>query len=207
MGSIPVGIVGILLQNKLRELFAKPLAAAIFLVVNGPILLAGKALRRGQGDTPPSPNWTSYLREALYRWAARRSSRSLRVSHAAGVTMVAGLTSGLDHEESANFAFLLVTPVILMAGLYKLPELFGSLGQGVRLQTLVGALFALVTAYIAVRFLTKWIQTKTLTLRDLLPHCRVYLRRALRLVAENASTIDRTAQSQIVGELEVPSDG
>jgi undecaprenyl-diphosphatase len=50
-----------------------------------------------------------------------------------------------------------------MAGLYKLPELLGPLGHGVRMQTLVGALFALVTAYIAVRFLTRWFQTKTLT--------------------------------------------
>ena len=49
MGSIPVGVVGILLQNKLRELFAKPLAAAIFLMINGLILLGGEALRRGRG--------------------------------------------------------------------------------------------------------------------------------------------------------------
>jgi undecaprenyl-diphosphatase len=69
---------------------------------------------------------------------------------------------GLDHDESANFAFLLATPVILLAGLYKLPQLMGSLGDGVRLQTLVGALCAMVAAYVAVRFLTKWFTTKTL---------------------------------------------
>jgi undecaprenyl-diphosphatase len=80
-----------------------------------------------------------------------------------GVTMVAGLLSGLDHENAANFSVLLATPVILMAGLYKLPELFGSLGDGVRVQTLTGALFAMVTAYLAVRFLTRWFATKTLT--------------------------------------------
>jgi undecaprenyl-diphosphatase len=80
-----------------------------------------------------------------------------------GVTMVAGLLNGLDHEQAANFSFLLATPVILMAGLYKLPSLFGSLGDGVRVQTLVGAIFAMVTAYIAVRFLTRWFKTKTLT--------------------------------------------
>jgi len=69
---------------------------------------------------------------------------------------------GLDHEESANFAFLLATPVILMAGLYKLPSLMGPLGDGVRSQTLVGALCALVAAYVAVRFLTKWFTTRNL---------------------------------------------
>jgi undecaprenyl-diphosphatase len=79
-----------------------------------------------------------------------------------GVTMVSGLFGHLDHEEAANFAFLLATPVILIAGLYKLPSLMGSLGDGVRLQTLVGALCAMVAAYVAVRFLTKWFATKTL---------------------------------------------
>jgi undecaprenyl-diphosphatase len=163
VGSIPVGIVGILLQNKLRELFAKPLAAAVFLIINGLILLGGEALRRGRGrhasfvkldDVSPRGAFAIGSAQILALFAG--ISRS-------GVTMVAGLMSGLDHDESANFAFLLATPVILMAGLYKLPELFGSLGQGVRLQTLVGALFSLVTAYIAVRFLTRWFQTKTLT--------------------------------------------
>jgi undecaprenyl-diphosphatase len=79
-----------------------------------------------------------------------------------GVTMVTGLMDGLDHEESANFAFLLATPVILLAGLYKLPQLLGPVGDGVRLQTLVGALCAMVAAYVAVRFLTRWFTTKTL---------------------------------------------
>jgi undecaprenyl-diphosphatase len=163
VGSIPVGIVGILLQNKLRELFAKPLAAAVFLVINGLILLGGEALRRGRGRHASFVKLDDISpRGALAVGSAQILALFAGISRS-GVTMVAGLMSGLDHEESANFAFLLATPVILMAGLYKLPELFGSLGQGVRLQTLVGALFALVTAYIAVRFLTRWFQTKTLT--------------------------------------------
>lgn len=76
--------------------------------------------------------------------------------------MVAALMDGLDHEESANFAFLLATPVILLAGVLKLPDLMGPLGDGVRYQTLVGALCAMVTALISVIFLTKWFTTKTL---------------------------------------------
>jgi undecaprenyl-diphosphatase len=163
LGSIPVGVVGVLFESKLRELFAKPLAAAVFLTLNGLILFFGEALRRGRG------------RHAAYvKLEAITPGGALRVGSAqilalfagisrSGVTMVAGLLSGLDHEDAANFSFLLATPVILMAGLYKLPELFGSLGDGVRTQTFVGALFAMVTAYLAVRFLTKWFATKTLT--------------------------------------------
>jgi undecaprenyl-diphosphatase len=142
----------------LRELFAKPLAAAVFLTLNGVILFFGEALRRGRGRhaAEVSPGGAVRIGSAQILALFAGISRS-------GVTMVAGLLSGLDHENAANFSFLLATPVILMAGLYKLPELFGPLGDGVRTQTLVGALFAMVTAYFAVRFLTRFFATKTLT--------------------------------------------
>ena len=57
-----------------------------------------------------------------------------------GVTIVAGLVRGLTHEDAARFAFLLATPVILLAGVYKLPDLFGPNGDGVRGQILAGSL-------------------------------------------------------------------
>lgn len=80
-----------------------------------------------------------------------------------GVTMVAGLVRGLTHEDAARFAFLLATPVILLAGVYKLPDLLGSNGNGVRGQILAGSLAAGVAAYLSVRFLDRWFQTRTLT--------------------------------------------
>ncbi len=49
VATVPVGIVGLLLEHKLRVLFAKPLAAAIFLTINGVILLVGERLRRSSG--------------------------------------------------------------------------------------------------------------------------------------------------------------
>ena len=154
LGSVPVGIAGVLLEHQLRVLFDKPLAAAIFLTINGVILLAGERLLRSRG------------RHAKYQQLDSISPLSALALFAgisrSGVTMVSGLMGGLDHDESANFAFLLATPVILLAGLFKLPQLMGSLGDGVRLQTLVGALCAMVAAYVAVRFLTKWFTTKTL---------------------------------------------
>jgi undecaprenyl-diphosphatase len=150
------------LEHTLRVLFAKPLAAAVFLSINGVILLLGEGLRRTKG------------RHVRYtRLSAVGPSRALVIGSSqilallagisrSGVTMVAGLLNGLDHEDSANFAFLLATPVILVAGLYKLPSLMGTLGNGVRAQTLVGALCAMLAAYVAVRFLTRWFTTRTL---------------------------------------------
>jgi undecaprenyl-diphosphatase len=79
-----------------------------------------------------------------------------------GVSIVTGVTEGLSYEGAANFSFLLATPVILLAGLYKLPSLFGAAGDGVRLQTLVGAIVAGVAAYVSVAFLSRWFKSKTL---------------------------------------------
>jgi undecaprenyl-diphosphatase len=80
-----------------------------------------------------------------------------------GATIAAGLVRGLDHEDSARFAFLLATPVILAAGLLKLPELAGPEGNGILGQVFVGSLVAGVAAYLSLRFLTRYFHTHTLT--------------------------------------------
>ncbi len=162
VATVPVGIVGLALEHKLRVLFANPLAAAIFLSINGVILLVGEYLRRSRGRHVAYGHLeTMTLGTALAIGSSQILALFAGISRS-GSTMVAGLMTGLDHEESANFAFLLATPVILLAGLYKLPDLLGPLGNGVRLQTVVGALCAMVTALVSVRFLTKWFTTKTL---------------------------------------------
>ncbi len=162
LGSIPVGVAGVLLEKPLRELFAKPLAAAIFLTANGVLLLVGERLRSGRGRHARYEKMATLSgRHAIAIGSAQILALLAGISRS-GATMVAGLTRGLDHEDAANFSFLLATPVILLAGLYKLPKLLGPLGHGVRTQTLVGALFAGVAAYVAVRFLTRWFTTRTL---------------------------------------------
>lgn len=162
IGSVPVGIAGLFLEHALRVLFAKPLAAAIFLTINGVILLVGEALLRSRGRHVKHRNLDTMTVGGALAIGSSQILALLAGISRSGVTMVSGLLGHLDHEEAANFSFLLATPVILLAGLYKLPSLMGSLGDGVRVQTLVGALCAMVAAYIAVRFLTKWFATKTL---------------------------------------------
>jgi len=80
-----------------------------------------------------------------------------------GVTIVAGMFRGLSREDAARFAFLLATPVILAAGVLKIPDLLGPLGNGIRPQVLAGSIVSGVAAYLSVRFLMKYFQTRTLT--------------------------------------------
>jgi undecaprenyl-diphosphatase len=162
IGTIPVAVVGLLLEKELRVLFTKPLDAAIFLCVNGVILLAGERLLRTRGTHVRSLTTASLApRGALMIGAAQILALCAGISRS-GVTMVAGLTHGLNHKNAADFAFLLATPVIALAGLFELPDVLGHLGDGVRTQTVVGAACAGIAAYISVRFLAKWFTTRTL---------------------------------------------
>jgi undecaprenyl-diphosphatase len=80
-----------------------------------------------------------------------------------GSTIAAGLIRGLSHEDAARFAFLLATPVIAAAGVLKLPALAGPAGHGILGQVLAGSLVAGVAAYLSLRYLTRYFETRTLT--------------------------------------------
>jgi undecaprenyl-diphosphatase len=176
VATVPVGITGIALEHALRTLFAKPLAAAIFLTVNGVILLGGERIRRREAvrdlvaghATVRSESErgrrldTLDFKEAGAVGVAQIGALFAGISRS-GITMVAGLLRGLDHEDAARFSFLLATPIIFAAGVYKIPDLTGPLGDGIRSQALVGSVFAGLAAYASVRFLMRFFETRNLT--------------------------------------------
>ena len=172
LATVPAGLVGLLAEHALRVLFAKPLAASLLLVANGVLLLVGEwARRRGIARRAVETHArtaggdrridTLEVREALGIGVAQVLALLPGVSRS-GVTMVAGLVRGLDHEDAARFSFLLATPIILAAGLYKLPDLLGPNGEGVQLQVLAGSVAAGLAAYASVRFLARWFRANTL---------------------------------------------
>jgi undecaprenyl-diphosphatase len=173
VATIPAGLVGLLLEHTLRIVFARPLAAAAFLVVNGVVLLFGEWVRRrAEVRTVVAAHTTNATGDRPLGTLESREAGAIGVAQAfallpgisrSGITMVAGLARGLDHEDSARFSFLLATPIILAAGIYKLPDLLGPNGDGVRPQILVGSITAGIAAYLSVRFLTRYFTTRTLT--------------------------------------------
>jgi undecaprenyl-diphosphatase len=167
-GTIPVGVIGLVLQEPLRKLFASAQTAAAFLIVNGIALLVFERLRK----RPPREG--DHLGDSDARLAKLSWSQAIAVgtSQAAalvpgisrsGFSMGGGLLAGLSNEDAARFGFLLATPVIMAAAALKLPELLGSEGNGVRGPALVGGLCAAVTTFFAVKFLLRYLQTNRLS--------------------------------------------
>ena len=204
LATIPVGLVGLKFEHEFRVLFGKPIRAAIFLIINGLILLAGEKFRRRASVRADQD--IARERELVAAGGARRegparhagghqAERATEIQHGLesdqrlartsylktvligcaqilallagisrdGVTMVAGMFSGLSREDAARFAFLLATPVILAAGVLKVPDLMGPLGKGIRGPILVGSILSGVGAYLSVRFLVRYFRTRTLT--------------------------------------------
>ncbi|KKC06012.1 undecaprenyl-diphosphate phosphatase [Mycobacterium nebraskense] len=177
--TIPVGLAGLVLERTFRTTLGKPVPAAIFLLLNGIALYAGEVLRRrvapGPDQNQPAEEQPAHTGEAVdNRLAQLPLRRGILIGAAqilallpgisrSGITMVAGLWRGLSHEDAARFSFLLATPIILAAGVYKIPELFGPRATGIHGQVLAGSVASFVAAYLAVKFLTRYFQTRTLT--------------------------------------------
>jgi undecaprenyl-diphosphatase len=193
LATIPVGLTGLAFEHLFRTTFAKPVAASAFLFLNGLILLAGERARRAAEPAPQleaavlagarsgvavtGGRSADDVVEAqasdarLSRMPARDAVGigSLQILalfagiSRSGVTMVGGLWRGLSHEDAARFAFLLATPVILAAGLFKVPSLLGHAGDHIHGQVAVGFVVTGVTAYFSVRFLVRYFERHTLT--------------------------------------------
>ena len=180
VATVPVGVIGLALEHELRVVFAKPLAASIFLFCNGLVLLGGERLRRRSAAREAVPVGPSRGRDNRPEAVTSRRLATLGFNNAfligcaqslsllagfsrSGVTMVGGLLRGLSHEDAAKFAFLAATPVIFAAGVYKVHDLAGPNGAGIRPQILIGSIVTAIAAYISVKFLVRFFETKTLT--------------------------------------------
>jgi undecaprenyl-diphosphatase len=208
VATIPVGLAGLAFEHVFRVIFGRPAYAAVFLIINGLILLAGERFRRrasleadeqiaAEREYALAGAGGGYARShpGRARHASRRDPRLEDIDNAVesdewlsrmgygeaviigsaqvlallagisrdGVTMVAGMARGLSREDAARFAFLLATPVILAAGALKIPDLMGPLGNGIHGQVVVGSVLSGVGAYVSVKYLVRYFQTRTLT--------------------------------------------
>jgi undecaprenyl-diphosphatase len=221
VATVPVGIAGVLLEHLFRTVFSKPIPTAIFLLINGFILLGGERLRRrgvqaeeeqraadevliaqrqpvavGDARAVGSAGRHSSGQRALKQQeadlAVQADERLTRQGFGGalllgsmqilallpgisrdGIVMVGGMVRGLTRQDAARFSFLLSAPVIFAAGVLKISDLTGPLGDGIRGQVLFGSVLSGVGAYLALRFLVRYLSDSSRTLTPFGIYCIV----------------------------------
>jgi undecaprenyl-diphosphatase len=169
VGTIPAGILGLLLQDKLQSVFASARSAAFFLILNGIMLYGAEMLRRRAPELPETEEdgdhriaHTAGWRHAVGVGASQAIALIPGFSRS-GASMGGGLLVGFSNEDAARFAFLLATPIIGAAAILKIPVLLGPDGDGVRGPALVASLCSAATAFVSIRFLMRYFETNRLT--------------------------------------------
>jgi undecaprenyl-diphosphatase len=184
-GTIVVGLAGLLFDKRISALFEKPeytWIVAVLLIINGFVMILADALKRRlsrRGRAPESSDAAGSgsgsqvdltggvvaggrkMAEDLSFPAATvvgatQSLALLPGISRSGVAIVGGLLAGLDYEQASRFAFMLATPVIVLAGIKKLPQLFAPEARQTLYLTAVGAIVAGVCAYLSIRFLMRY---------------------------------------------------
>jgi undecaprenyl-diphosphatase len=157
LGTVPAALAGWLLQDFFEGMFARPVAAATFLLVTAALLAASERLGRQERDLD-----TLTWRDALLVGLAQALAILPGLSRS-GATIAAGLARGLKREQAARFSFLLATPIIIGAGLLKLVDLaqVGDLAAQAPV-LVVGFLAASLVGFGCIYFLLRYLQRRRL---------------------------------------------
>lgn len=160
LGTVPAGLIGLALHQRIRLLFGTLTVAAVALAVNGLLLIAGDTLRqrRPRYDLERM-NW----RQSFLIGVAQALALIPGISRS-GVTLIAGLGTGLDYAASARFSFLLATPIIGAAGLLEVPKLIHAPVSHGLLMTIIGAgVVAGICAWLSTWFLMRYFRLREVT--------------------------------------------
>lgn len=166
IATIPVGILGLAFGDYFQSIFGKPQYSALFLTLNGLLLITAERLSRRDLTAELQDSDAEIDRRVSAKTAvAIGFGQSLALFAGIsrfGVTMSAGLLRKLNHSVASDFAFLLSLPVIVGASIIKLPELFTTSANELLGQILLGSVISFIATYISVTFLVRWFKTKTL---------------------------------------------
>ena len=164
VGTVPVGLLGVVLKDPVRAFFGSAQTAAAFLILNAFIMFFGEYLRRRQKAQFHRPD-KKIEKLTWLESAGVGVGQSLALFPGisrSGASMVAALLANLNHEDAANYSFLLATPVILAASLLEIPDLLGSSTHVVLVQAVLGGILAGIAAYASVAFLVRYFQNNDL---------------------------------------------
>jgi len=167
IGTIPAGLLGFVLDQPLKNLFASPQLVAVILIANGLLLFFAEILRRKKMAEATEKNSDERITKLTLlkslKIGALQAIALIPGFSRTGASITGGLLVGLNHEDSARFAFLLATPIIAAASFLKLPDLVTTNEGRFLPQIIVGSIASGLAAFLSVKFLTKYFEKNKLT--------------------------------------------
>jgi undecaprenyl-diphosphatase len=155
LGTIPVGIVGLLFKDVIKNDLRSLWVVAIALIAWSAVMWIAERSAR-QERTEKQLNLTDALVVGLVQCVSLVPGVSR-----SGATISAGLFRGLDRVTATRVSFFLSIPALLAAGLFELKDaLGGSISLG---ETLVGTVVAFVVAYASIAWLLRFVAHHPIT--------------------------------------------
>lgn len=163
VGSIPIGIIGLLAKDLIRDAARNLWITAIVLILFSFVFLLAEKM--GKQDRPVEPKQLKGLtmKDAIVMGLAQCLALIPGVSRSGG-TISAGLFLNMSREAAARFSFLLAIPAVLASGLFSLPDAFDpSVGQSASwAQLLIGTAIAFLVGYAAIAWFLQFVQKHSL---------------------------------------------
>lgn len=153
VGSIPIGILGLLGKDLIRDALRNLWITASMLILFSLVFIVAERVgkkNRGFDDLT--------MKDAIVMGLCQCLALIPGVSRSGG-TISGGLFLGLDREVATRFSFLLAIPAVLASGLFSLPDAFDpAAGQAASgMQLLVGTSIAFVVGYASIAWLLKFV--------------------------------------------------
>jgi undecaprenyl-diphosphatase len=156
IGSVPIVVLGLLLQDAIDREFRNLWVIGTTLIVLGIVL--GIAERVGR-KTSPIDDLT--MTHAILLGLAQAGALVPGVSRS-GATISMGLLLGYERAAATRYAFLLAIPAVVGAGIFKLKDIGGDNAYGVG-PTVVGTVVSFVVGLAVIHWLLKYVSTHSYT--------------------------------------------
>ncbi len=163
LATIPAGVAGLLLKEKVEAAFSSPILTAVFLFGTAILLLGAELVhrkfeRKGEGRSLSSMKAVDAITVGVFQAISifPGISRS-------GATISGGIFRDFDRQSAARFAFLMSIPIMLAAGILGVKDLLEvpNLGQMAGL-VLIGFILAGVVGYLVIRWFIAYLKGRSL---------------------------------------------
>ncbi len=159
LATIPAGLAGWYFEETVEYIFRSLKVVVVMLIIGGVLLLIVEKISRKIDDLK-NLSWAKALIIGLAQTIALipGTSRS-------GITIIAGLATGLKRQAAVRFSFLMSVPIIFGASIRKAPQVFGAdLANSELIVLIIAFIFSFISGFLAIKYFLRFAQNHSLNI-------------------------------------------